>query len=68
MSNHRHGSPWDRGSADSWYSRERKPHYYVGDSYSSELVEESQMTSNEIAEYHAGYDDNESSGGKKQWD
>ena len=22
-----HGSPFDRGAADSWYSRPREPHY-----------------------------------------
>ncbi len=26
----RHGSPYDRGSADSYYGRPRIPHYYAG--------------------------------------
>ena len=27
----RHGGPYDRGSADSYYNRPRRPHYYKGD-------------------------------------
>ena len=26
----RHGSPFDRGSADSWYRRPRDPHFLPG--------------------------------------
>ena len=63
----RHGGPWDRGSADSWYSRPLAPHYYVGDTGSSELVQQSGMTETEIAEYYAGYEWNEKFGGKKEW-
>ena len=66
--NARHGGPWDRGSADSWYDRPREPHYYVGDTSMSELVEESAMTAEEIATYNAGYDYNEEFGGKKNYD
>ncbi len=63
----RHGGPYDRGSADSWYSRPRIPHYYVGASYSTEKVRVKNMTDAEIAAYNAGYDDNEANGGKKSW-
>ena len=55
----RHGGPFDRGSADSWYSREREPHYYVGDTGMSARIEESEMTPEAIAAYNAGYDYNE---------
>lgn len=62
MSNHRrHGGPYDRGSADSYYQRERRPHYFVGDSYMSDEVLEKDMTSEEIAAYNKGFDDNEDS-------
>jgi len=63
----RHGSAYDRGSADSYYRRGRKPHYYVGDTYSSEIVTEERMTADEIAAYHKGFDDNESWGNYKDW-
>ena len=63
----RHGGPFDRGAADSWYSRPMKPHYYGGDTYSSTLVERSDMTAEEIEQYYAGYEWNEEFGGKKEW-
>ena len=64
----RHGGPWDRGSADSYYHRARKPHYFVGATYSSDPITEEDMTEAEIAAYHAGYDDNEEHGDHKVWD
>jgi hypothetical protein len=63
----RHGSAYDRGSADSYYRRGRKPHYYVGDTYTSEIVTEERMTADEIAAYHKGFDENESWGNYKDW-
>lgn len=66
--NDRHGGPFDRGSADSWYSRAENPHYYVGDTGLSKRVEAADMTDTEIAEYHAGYEWNEQFGGKKDYD
>lgn len=63
----RHGSPFDRGSADSYYGRGAKPHYYKGGSYTSEIVTEESMTAEEIEAYYAGYDWNESHGDKKDW-
>lgn len=55
----RHGGPFDRGGADSWYRRERQPHYYLGGTGTSERIEESGMTAEEIEAYNAGYDENE---------
>jgi hypothetical protein len=55
----RHGGPYDRGTADSYYGRGYNPHYFVGDSYNSPRVEMAQMTEFEIDEYAAGYKDNE---------
>ena len=66
--NDRHGGPFDRGSADSWYSREREPHYYVGATGMSTRLEEVDMSEKEIADYNAGYDHNERHGDKKSYD
>lgn len=63
----RHGGPFDRGQADSWYGREYNPHYFVGDSYSSPRIELAQMTPDEIVAYTAGYTDNESNGDHKEY-
>lgn len=63
----RHGGPYDRGSADSYYGRNYSPHYYVGNTYSSPIVEECDMTPEEIAAYRQGYLDNEEEGYSKEW-
>lgn len=63
----RHGGPFDRGAADSYYHRGAKPHYYVGDTKMSEIVTEERMTREEIEAYYAGYDYNEQMGMKKEW-
>jgi hypothetical protein len=55
----RHGGPFDRGSADSYYHRGEQPHYYVGASITSERVEKSDMTEQELLEYYAGFEYNE---------
>jgi len=34
-----HGSPYDRGSADSYYQRSFRPHYFVGDTYKSDEIQ-----------------------------
>lgn len=63
----RHGGPFDRGSADSYYGRGRNPHYFVGATYSSHEITVDKMTQEEIDAYNAGYDDNEKYGDKKDW-
>lgn len=63
----RHGGPYDRGSADSYYGRGYEPHYYTGATYSSRRVNVEQMTADELAAYKAGYDDNEASRNFKDW-
>jgi hypothetical protein len=63
----RHGGPFDRGSADSYYHRGPRPHYFVGNTYNSEEVTEEKMTAREIADYMAGYEYNEKFGDKKDW-
>lgn len=62
---HRHGGPYDRGQADSYYGRPRTPHCYRGAPYGSERV--TYLTGDDLAAYHAGYDDNERNGDKKDW-
>jgi hypothetical protein len=63
----RHGGAWDRGSADSYYSRSFDPHYYVGGTHVSDRVEMKDMTATEITAYSAGYAWNETHGDKKAW-
>ena len=63
----RHGGPYDRGAADSYYRRGFKPHYYTGDTSQSERIEKDGMTNEQIEAYQAGYDDNEADGNYKDW-
>ena len=63
-----HGSPFDRGSADSWYSRAQDPHYYPEGTYNGDRVEAKDMTLAQMREYFRGYEYNEQFGGKKEWD
>ena len=63
----RHGSPYDRGAADSYYGRDYWPHYFVGDTHKSRRVDMDQMTALELTAYTAGYRDNEANGDKKDW-
>ncbi len=62
----KHGNPFDRGSADSYYGRNRNPHKGGVGGDSGPRVE--QLTDAEIEAYHAGYDYNEQHGDKKSWD
>ena len=50
----RHGGPFDRGGADSYYGRGRNPHYFVGATYSSPEITVDKMTQEEIDAYNAG--------------
>ncbi len=63
----RHGGPFDRGAADSYYHRGYHPHYFQGDTFSSEMVTLGEMTAEEITAYTAGYNYNERFGDKKDW-
>ena len=64
----RHGGPFDRGSADSYYGRPRIPHLYAGATGTSPRIEQACMTNEEIQAYLAGYQWNEQFGDKKSWD
>ena len=59
-----HGSPFDRGSADSYYGRSVDPHYYIGGSVTGLKMscDEEQKDA-----YLAGYAWQEMSGEKKEW-
>ena len=67
MSNNRHGGPKDRGEADAYYRRAYNPHYYVGGTGTSALVEKAQMTRAQIRQYKAGYDEQIASGDFKDF-
>ena len=64
----RHGGPFDRGAADSYYNRPRRPHLFSDATYLSDEITERFMTRAQIEAYNAGYDYNEQFGDKKLWD
>ena len=61
----RHGSLFDRGSADSYFNCGPQPHWWPEGT--SNGVKETNLTVAEIEEYYAGYEDNEQFGEKKDW-
>ena len=63
-----HGSPFDRGAADSHYGRPPQPHYYNGPTYNSDRIKQGLMTKQEIWQYNAGYQYNELFGSKKDYE
>jgi len=63
----RYGGPFDRGTADSYYHRLDRPHYYVGATAASAKIEKQDMTPEEIDAYNAGYAWNEYNGDKKDY-
>jgi|TARA_B110000285_G_C14872365_1_gene489835 hypothetical protein len=67
LQSQRHGSPYDRGSADSYYSRKFNPHYYVADTLDSDMVEMKDMTPEQIVQYAKGFKENEDAGNFKEW-
>lgn len=62
-----HGGAYDRGGADAYYGRRYNPHYFKQDTLNSALVEEKDMTADEIASYKQGYDDTIAAGDFKDW-
>lgn len=59
----RHGGPFDRGGADAYYQRPKKPHKYKGDTGRGDPITD--LTPEEIDAYNFGYDNNEA--GTKDW-
>ena len=62
----KHGSLYDRGSADSYYGRPRDPHYGGVGGDSGQRVDQG-LSIDEIKEYYAGYEHNEQFGEKKDY-
>jgi len=60
----RHGGAYDRGSADKYYGRGFNPHYFVGATYNSTMIEEVDMSEEEVEAYTQGYEDETDS---KDW-
>jgi len=60
--NKEHGSPYDRGGADSYYRRPRRPHKRP--SFGEDIT---LLTMEELVEYNQGFDDNEERGDFKDW-
>jgi hypothetical protein len=63
-----HGSPFDRGSSDSYYHRPQNPHWYPEGTYNGDRVESSDMSLAEMRAYFAGYEYNEQFGDKKSYE
>ena len=63
----RHGGPFDRGSADSYYHRPINPHYWPEGTGHGEKIEKAYMTDLEVSAYMAGYEFNEQFGNKKDF-
>jgi hypothetical protein len=61
----RHGSLYDRGSADSYYGRQPNAHYGGVGGGSGDRVAVADAVS--VAEYMAGYEYNEQFGDKKEY-
>ena len=61
----RHGSPYDRGSADRYYGRLFNPHYFVGATSFTPMVKTEDMTADEIAAYTLGWNEEQD---RKEWD
>lgn len=62
-----HGSPWDRGSADSYYRRKMDPHWYPNGTGNLPRIEKDDMTDEQIREYYLGFEDNENLGDFKDY-
>tara|TARA_B100000427_G_scaffold299292_1_gene280871 strand:+ start:447 stop:695 length:249 start_codon:yes stop_codon:yes gene_type:complete len=66
--NKAHGSPYDRGTADSWYSRPAEPHWYPMGSYNGDPIEAAEMSEFEIFCYRLGFSENEADpAARKVW-
>jgi hypothetical protein len=62
----RHGSLYDRGRADSYYSRSYDPHWYPNGTYNAPRIGVEELFSAQVAEYAAGYAAGEDED-KKDW-
>jgi hypothetical protein len=63
--NKSHGSPHDRGGADSYYGRSYSPHYWPnGTGHGYKVVD---LTEEQLKEYNDGWNENEDFGHFKDW-
>lgn len=62
-----HGSPFDRGSADSYYGRPQNPHWYPNGTGNEPRIPSEEMSMKELRAYFAGYEYNEKFGDKKDY-
>ena len=60
----KHGSPQDRGSADRYYGRPYNPHWYPSGTHKGKRIGKDQMSNDEIAEYHYGFQNEKN---RKDW-
>ena len=67
MVGRQHGSPFDRGGADSYYRRGYNPHWWPDGTYKGERVEVWYMSAEQIEEYKKGYLENEERQDFKDW-
>lgn len=61
----RHGGPYDRGTADYYYWRPFRPHYFLDGSYTSPEVTE--LTDDEVLDYTRGWNAAKELGDRKDW-
>lgn len=66
--NQKHGSPYDRGAADSYYRRNFNPHWWPEGSYNGEVIDADSMTEIERMEYGIGFHENELMQNFKEWE
>jgi len=64
MSDIKHGSPEDRGSADRYYQRMYDPHWYPNGTGNNPRILKQDMSEEEIALYKKGWDEE---GERKDW-
>lgn len=64
MSEVKHGSPEDRGSADRYYYRRYNPHWYPNGTGNKPHILKQDMSEEEIALYKKGWDEE---GERKDW-
>ena len=57
LSYHRlkHGSLYDRGSADAYYWRDADPHYYPNGTYNPPRIGKEELSKEQIVEYMFAY-------------
>ena len=67
MVGRQHGSPYDRGGADSYYRRPFDPHWWPEGTYKGSRIEMPFMSAEQIKEYKEGYDQNEADQNFKDW-